>query len=105
MKLRFSGFHWDSGNSQKCEKHGVSREDIEGLFLASRFLVGPDEKHSQGENRMFAIGKPGKTKRHIFVIFTVRKIDEETLVRPISARYMHKQEIKLYEEALAQAEK
>jgi uncharacterized DUF497 family protein len=104
MKLRFSGFDWDRGNSLKCEKHGVSRKEIEGLFLAGRFLVGSDSKHSHRESRMFAIGKPVKTKRYIFVIFTLREIDQETLVRPISARFMHKQEIELYEKTLTKAE-
>ncbi len=54
---------------------------------------------------MFAIGKPAKTKRPIFVIFTLRELNEETLVRPISARFMHKQEIRLYEKAIAEVEK
>ena len=105
MKLRFSGFDWDHGNSQKCEKHGVSKKEIENLFLSGRLLIGSDSKHSDRESRMFAIGKPTKTKRQIFVIFTLREINEETLIRPISARFMHKQEIKLYEKTLAETEK
>ncbi len=28
-----SGFDWDDGNIEKCQKHGVSLEEIEALFL------------------------------------------------------------------------
>jgi len=105
MKVNFSGFNWDRGNSQKCEKHGVTRNEIENLFLGNRFLVGSDSKHSYRESRMFAIGKPEKSKLYIFVIFTLREVNEETLVRPISAGFMHKQEISLYEKAFAEIEK
>lgn len=27
-----SGYDWDDGNYQKCQKHGVSIEEIETLF-------------------------------------------------------------------------
>ena len=105
MKLNFSGFQWDTGNSRKCEKHGVSRREIEDLLTAGHFLISPDEWHSQEERRFCAIGRPAKSARHLFVIFTIREVCGDTLIRPISARYMHKQEIARYEEVLAEAEK
>jgi len=27
-----AGFDWDDGNREKCCKHGVTREEIEGVF-------------------------------------------------------------------------
>lgn len=39
--------------------------------------------------------------RPIFVVFTFREIQEERLIRPISARYMHEKEVQKYEENFA----
>lgn len=36
--------------------------------------------------------------RHIFVVFTLRDRGADRLIRPISARYMHRKEIEHYEE-------
>ena len=77
MGIRFSGFDWDEANSQKCEKHGVFRDEIETLFIKGRFLMDTDEKHSQGEPRYYAIGRLTGRARYIFVIFTFRQIDGE----------------------------
>jgi uncharacterized DUF497 family protein len=36
-------------------------------------------------------------RRQAFVVFTLRNHGKSVLVRPISARYMHKREVKNYE--------
>jgi len=33
----------------------------------------------------------------VFIVFTLRRKGDELLIRPISARYMHKKEIDAYE--------
>ena len=48
------------------------------------------------EARMRAIGK-SVAQRYVFVVFMLRKIDGRTMLRPISARYMHQREIAHYE--------
>jgi uncharacterized DUF497 family protein len=35
------------------------------------------------------------------VAFTIRRIDGESFIRPISARYMHRKEIEHYDQATA----
>jgi len=30
--MKFSGFDWDSGNLEKCQKHGISAELIESVL-------------------------------------------------------------------------
>ena len=30
--MEFSGFDWDRGNRDKCQKHGVTVREIESLF-------------------------------------------------------------------------
>ena len=89
--MEFEGFDWDEGNRTKCQKHGVSIAEIEGLFSGS-VRVGPDAKHSVDEQRFRAMGVGGKG-RHVFLVFTWRTKDGRRFLRPVSARYMHKQEI------------
>lgn len=90
-----SGFEWDDGNLEHCRKHGVSRSEIEELF-ANPVIVLPDPAHSEIEPRRIAIGRT-TLRRPIFVVFTIRERGGHRYIRPISARYMHKVEIKSYE--------
>ena len=62
--------------------------------------IAPDPGHSITETRFLAIGSGGGP-RPVFVAFTLRDRDGQRLIRPISARYMHRQEIESYEEAIA----
>ncbi len=93
MDLKISGFNWDNGNWDKCGKHGVSKEEIEEIFTLSPSIM---QDPNPTEKRMRAIGKT-KAGRYIFLVFTFRIIEEKNLIRPISARYMHKKEIDYYE--------
>jgi uncharacterized protein len=93
---KISGFDWNDGNCQKCQKHGVSIKEIEALFSNPKVAIAPDVKHSEAEERFLAIGM--SKGRHILVVFTFRKNQEETFIRPISARYMHEKEVRRYEE-------
>lgn len=101
MSEKVAGFEWDDGNCQKCQKHGVSIEEIEALFSNPNVAIAPDIKHSEAEERFLAVGVSSKG-RHIFVAFTFRKNSEENLIRPISARYMHEKEVQQYEKNLTQ---
>jgi len=95
-----AGFDWDDGNRGKCQRHGLSLGEIEALF-GSAPLVAPDIAHSARETRYIAIGRAAAQGRVIFVAFTLRLINGETRIRPISARPMHKKEIAHYDKALA----
>lgn len=97
--MEFDGFDWDNGNSEKCLKHGVSLVQIEELF-SRKILVAPDVTHSLLENRFRAIGTT-KEERYIFIIFTMRQNGKMLLIRPISARFMHKKEIKAHEKEIS----
>lgn len=94
--MLIDGFDWDEGNLAKCRKHGVSSEEIEALFRGVH-QVAPDLKHSEGEQRQLAIGR-ADNGRPTFVVFTIRQRNGQTLIRPISARYMHAKEIERYEQ-------
>ncbi|MGP9813898.1 BrnT family toxin [Rhodopseudomonas sp. NSM] len=98
-----AGFDWDQGNRAKCEKHGVTRAEIESTFRGP-VAVFPDPVHSDAEERFKAIGR-SEAERMIFLIFTLRHPGDGTLIRPISARYMHRKEVAHYEEEAAKAGK
>ena len=95
--LHVSGFDWDSGNRAKCQKHGVSIEQVESVFLGSP-RIAPDPKHSSAEDRLIAVGRTS-AGRPVFVAFTLRVKDGRRLIRPVTARYMHAKEIAAYEAA------
>lgn len=92
--MQVDGFDWDQGNREKCRRHGVTISEIEAVFAGSP-TMRPDHAHSSGERRLSAIGRIHH--RHVFVVFTIRTKDGRQLVRPISARYMHRKEIERYE--------
>ena len=95
-----AGFDWDEGNRAKCCKHGVSVTEIEDVF-GHPHRIAPDVAHSSAETRFLAIGS-GTGPRAIFVAFTLRERGGDCLIRPISARYMHRKEADGYEEDTAQ---
>lgn len=96
--MKFSGFDWDRGNWPKCGKHGVSREQIEEVFAGSPAVMA--DPHPR-EPRLRAIGKT-RSGRYVFLAFALRTIRGRTLIRPISARYMHKKEVIQYENSSTQ---
>ncbi len=97
--MEFDGFDWDAGNREKCKKHGVSWEEVEALFFSSP-LVGPDGGHSVDERRYRAVGHTAGG-RHLFVVFTWRRKGRRTLIRPISARFMHRKEVLVHEKEIS----
>ena|SRR5687768_7909495 len=96
--MKVHGFDWDEGNTEKCQIHGVKAEEIESVFQNHPY-VGINSKHSRAEERLNAVGITNDRK-HVFVVFTFRKVKNETLIRPISARFMHKKEIEHYEKQI-----
>jgi uncharacterized protein len=79
-------FDWDTGNTAKCAKHGLTRAEIEyALSHQARFAADPD--HSVTEQRFIAVSRTAGG-RPVFVVFCWR----DGKLRPISARYMHRRE-------------
>jgi hypothetical protein len=90
------GFDWDEGNSRKNSKHGVSKADAEQVFFNAPLLLLTDLKHSQQELRFHALGKTHQD-RLLHITFTL--CQQNTHIRVISARDMHKKERSIYEQA------
>ena len=58
--------------------------------------VASDPRHSAAEYRFIAVGRNAQGSA-LFVAFTVRTRDRERLIRPLSARYMHRKKVASYE--------
>ena len=46
---RIEEFEWDSGNERKNEKHGVTQQEAEQVFLHQPLLLLEDTKHGGSE--------------------------------------------------------
>lgn len=89
------GFDWDDGNRDKnWLKHRVSNRESEELFFNQPLIVVADIKHSEMEERLFALGQTNDGRR-LFVSFTVRM----NKIRVISARDMSQKERERYAQA------
>ena len=95
MILQYDGFDWDRGNRAKCQKHGLSIALMESLFARPLAII-PSAAGSREESRFCAVGQTD-SRRRVFLVFTLRRKGDKQLIRPISARYMHKKEIESYE--------
>jgi len=95
--MPYTGFDWDEANARKNEKHGVSKSEVEQVFLNLPLLLADDQKHSQRERRFHALGRTDQDRR-LHVTFTER--EDGTLIRPISARVMSRKERAVYEQAI-----
>lgn len=90
---KVKGFQWDKGNVDKSyQKHGITPNEAEEVFLDENMLLMEDTKHSKQEERFEAIGKIVKGTI-LFLAFTVRS----NKIRIISVRVANKKERRQYE--------
>ena len=88
-----TGFEWEEDNTHKnWERHRVTPEEAEDVFLHEPLVVQNDVRHSKSEKRYYALGQTDPGCR-LFVVFTVR----QKLIRVISDRDMNRNEMRAYE--------
>ena len=93
---KLTGFQWDDGNARKsADKHGVSQAEAEQVFFGDPLLVVGDVRHSRSEPRFHALGVT-EAGRRLHVTFTLR--EENSRIRVISARDMHRKERTRYDQ-------
>jgi len=86
-------FEWDSHKADKIWiKHNVSPSECEHIFFNLPLVVIEDVKHSEQENRFFALGQTD-SERFLFIVFTARK----NKIRILSARDMNRKERRVYQ--------
>jgi len=90
---RCAGFEWDGHNAGKnWQKHRVTPSECEEIFFNRPLVAADDIKHSEKENRFYALGR-ADAGRKLFVVFTVRR----DIIRVISSRDMNRKERKVYQ--------
>jgi uncharacterized protein len=87
-------FDWDGANLGHTAKPGVAPDEIEHLFRNDP-MVNPDPYPASIEVRWRSIGK-NQQGRFVFVVFRIVSHGDVLVIRPISARYMHKKENEAY---------
>ena len=96
IELDFSniiGFDWDDDNLYKnIDKHNAFDTEAEQVFFKHPLVVKPDVKHSEKEERFYALERSNHD-RQLFIAFTI----QSDKIRVISARDMTKREIRVYE--------
>lgn len=94
-KLRPLSFDWDLWNIQKNElKHGVSALEAESCFCDIKHILGPDLKHSIGNEKRYLLYAKSMENRILMIGFTIRR----SKMRIITARPASKKERLIYEE-------
>ncbi len=97
MAVTVTGIEWDEGNRLKCQKHGLSTDDVEHALMEGIDFIFRGHRNSITEGRYIAVGKV-KNGRPAFVALTLRIAESGSLLlRPVSARYMHEKESRKYE--------
>ncbi|MEQ8537364.1 MAG: BrnT family toxin [Coleofasciculus sp. D1-CHI-01] len=89
-------FEWDDNKAESnFRKHGVTFEETVTVFADPYLLFTEDSKHSEGEEREWAIGE-AENGSMIVVVFTMRG----EKLRIISARKATKRERRRYEQGI-----
>ena len=92
-------FEWDARKARtNLEKHKVSFEEAQTIFVDPFLVTFPDEFHSQTEERFISIGISTR-ERVLLVVHTEREeINERIIIRIVSCRKATLSERKIYEE-------
>ena len=90
-------FEWHKEKAKiNKAKHGVTFDEAATVFGDENALIMPDVSHSDDEDRSIILGW-SFTGRILFVCFTERgKIDDEQVIRLISARQANTQDKEEY---------
>ena len=93
-------FEWDPRkDATNRQKHGVSFEEAQTVFLDERGLVLADPQHSSLEDRFILVGLSSAT-RILVVVHCYRRSKE--VIRIISARRASRRESRQYAERWTQ---
>jgi uncharacterized DUF497 family protein len=89
-------FEWDPKKDVgNLKKHGIAFEMAQLVFGDPLALSIPDVEHSEGEERWVTLGQIG-SQLVVVVVHTFRDIEEEEVIRIISARKATAKERKQY---------
>ena len=90
---------WDVGNVDHATRHGVTRDEIDAMYDAGRFLVADDPLGRVGQERV--IGEVPTSQRLIVVAVEWRDTGQAWQRRPISSWEARAHEAALWWEEFA----
>lgn len=80
------GFKWDNINVDKLANHGLTPEDVEGVFNQNPVIL----KNPKHKNRWIALGFSSRDERFILISFEVKEpgwVRVVTAYEPTSERW------------------
>lgn len=91
-------FEWDARKAKtNLEKHRVSFEEAQTIFIDPLLVTFPDEFHSNAEERFTSIGMSAKAKLLLVVHTEQEELSERVVIRIISCRKATTSERMVYE--------
>jgi uncharacterized DUF497 family protein len=92
-------FEWDARKARtNLEKHKVSFEEAQTIFVDPFLVTFPDDFHSQTEERFISIGMSTRERVLLVVHIEREEINERIIIRIVSCRKATLSERKIYEE-------
>jgi uncharacterized protein len=92
-------YEWDKNKNQSnLTKHGISFEEVIGVFDDPKLLTFEDTRFEYGELRLISIGNTPLLTQEKTIIVVVIHTERNQAIRLISARKANEGEKKLYEE-------
>ena len=92
-------FEWDARKARtNLEKHKVSFDEAQTIFVDPLLVTFPDELHSETEERFISIGMSMQERVSLVVHTEREEIGERIVIRIISCRKATFSERKIYEE-------
>jgi len=87
-------FEWDKAkNKANFQKHGISFEEAESVFIDEYALLIADPDHSENEDRFVLLGLSAKLR--LLLVCHCFEVDDG-LIRVISCRKAKRKEMSLY---------
>lgn len=91
-------FEWDARKAKtNLEKHKVSFEEAQTIFIDPLLVTFPDEFHSNAEERFTSIGISAKERLLLVVHTEQEELKERVVIRIISCRKATTSERMVYE--------
>jgi len=91
-------FEWDARKAKtNLEKHKVSFEEAQTIFIDPLLVTFPDEFHSNAEERFTSIGISAKERLLLVVHTEQEELKERVAIRIISCRKATTSERMVYE--------
>ena len=102
--VRIVGFEWDRGNRSNVGSTAFPLRRSRLFCFRRRVRSRSPMSGIRAANRGLSPSAGPRLGRGVFTVFTLRRHGEETFIRPVSARYMHRKEVEYYEKEISRSQ-